>query len=159
MCNTIWLVNSTLSFYLVNFHGEFLIVKNSGVRKELSTNHGAITRVCACAPHLWFVHLPNWYFSLHLTPLKRPGIRAVDNFKQFIFGSLPTSSHKSASTQERVKQESTFRFIFILQTIYDISKGVDLPPIMTKSSLSISYAHYLELSLASARPPNNWSIE
>ena len=74
--------------------------------------------------HLWFVHLLNWHFSLHLPPLQRPGICGVDNFQRFRFGSHQTS------LQERVKQESTFTFTFTLRTIYDISKGVDLPQTM-----------------------------
>ena len=36
--------------------------------------------VRACAPHLWFVHLPNWHFSLHLPPLQGPGMWVVYNF-------------------------------------------------------------------------------
>ena len=36
-------------------------------------------------------------------------------FQRFIFGSLPTSS------QERVKQESTFTFTFKFHTIYDVN--------------------------------------
>ena len=89
----------------------------------MSTNHCARIScwwVRTCATHLWFVHLPNWHFSLHLTPLQRPGMCAVDNFQRLRFGSLPTSS------QERVKQESTFRFTFTftLHTIYEVN-GTD----------------------------------
>ena len=84
----------------------------------MSINHCARTscwQVCACAPHLCFVHPPNWHFSLHLPTLKRPGICAVDNFRRFRFGSLPTSS------QERVKQESMFSFTCTLRTIYEVN--------------------------------------
>ena len=86
----------------------------------MSKNHCArksCWRVCACAPHLWFVHPPNWHFSLHLPPLQSPGICTVDNFQRFRFGSLPKSS------QERVKQESpfTFTFKFTLRTIYEVN--------------------------------------
>ena len=133
-----WLIALYLFISLVRI-ASFLIVKNSGEGKKsvMSKNDCAITRVHACVPHLWFLHLPNLHFSLHLPLLQRPGICAVDNFQRFRFGSLPTSS------QERIKQESTFTFTFTLRTIYDISKGVELPPIMKKSSLSISYTHSL----------------
>ena len=72
----------------------------------MSTNHCARTYflwVCACAPHLWFVHLPNWHFSLHLPPLQRPGMCAVYNFERekLRFCIIPTSS------QESVKHKST----------------------------------------------------
>ena len=90
----------------------------SGKNSVMSTNQCARTscwRVRACAPHLWFVHLPNWHFSIHLPPLQRHGICAVDNFQRFRFGNLPTSS------QERVKQESTFAFTFHLCTIYEVN--------------------------------------
>ena len=90
--------------------------------------------------HLWFVHLLNWHFLLHLPPLQRPGICAVHNFQRLRFDSLPTSS------QERVKQESTFTFTFTLWTIYAISKGGDLPPTMKKPH-SLSHTHTLSNSL------------
>ena len=86
----------------------------------MSTNHCARTSflwVRACAPHLWFVHLPNWHFSLHVPPLQRPGMCAVYNFerKSLRFCSLPTSS------QESIKHKSTFTFIFTLRTIYKVN--------------------------------------
>ena len=82
----------------------------------MSTNHCVRTSfwwVCACVPHLWFVHLPNWYFLLHLPPLQRPGMCMVDNFQRLRFGSLPTSS------QESVKRKLTFKFT--LRTIYKVN--------------------------------------
>ena len=82
----------------------------------MSTNHCARTYfwwVCACAPHLWFVHLPNWHFSLHLPPLQRPGMCAVYNSERLRFCGLPKSS------QESVKHKSTFTFTFTLRTIYE----------------------------------------
>ena len=131
-----WLIVLYISFPLVRI-ASFLIVKTvvSGKNSLMST-------------HFWFVHLPNLHFSLHLPPLQSPGICAVDNFQRFRFGSLPTSS------QERVKQESTFTFTFTLRTIYDISKGVDLPLTMKKSSLSISHTNSHLLSLPSTGPLN-----
>ena len=118
MYNNIWLVNSSLSFYLISLQREFSNCKKvvSGKKSVISTNHCARTYclwVSACAPHLWSVHLPNWHFSLHLPPLHRTIICAVDNFQRFRFGSLPTSS------QERVKQESSFTFT--LRTIYEVN--------------------------------------
>ena len=83
----------------------------------MSTNHCARTYfwwVRACAPHLWFVHLPSWHFSLHLPPLQRPGMCAVYNFERLRFCSLPTSS------QESVKHKSTFTSTFTLRTIYEV---------------------------------------
>ena len=84
----------------------------------MSTHHCARTYfwwVRACAPHLWFVNLPNWHFSLHLQPLQRPRMCAVYNFERLRFCSLPTSS------QESVKHKSTFTFTFTLHTIYEVN--------------------------------------
>ena len=91
-----WVISLYLFISLV-CNGSFLIVKTvvSGKKLVMSKNHCARTycwKVCACAPHFWFVHLPNWHCSLHLPPLQRPGICAVENFQRFRFGSLPTSS-------------------------------------------------------------------
>ena len=114
-----WLIALHIFISLVR-NAIFLIVKTvvSGKKWVMSTNNCARTSfwwVCACASHLWFVHLPNWHFSLHLPPLQRPIIYAVDNFQRFRFGSLPTSS------QERVKQKSTFTFTFTFRTIYKVN--------------------------------------
>ena len=105
-----WLISLYLFISLV-CNTSFLIVKKLVSRKKsmMSTNHCARTYywwVRACAPHLWFVHLSNWHFSIHLPPLQRPGMCAVDNFQRFILGILPESS------QEREKQESMFTFPF-----------------------------------------------
>ena len=54
----------------------------------MSKNHSGIMWVCACAPHLWFVPLPNWHFSLQLPLLQHPCIWAVDNFQRFRFGRI-----------------------------------------------------------------------
>ena len=84
----------------------------------MSTNHCGRTYfwwVRACAPHLWFVHLPNWHFSLHLPPLQRPGMCTVYNFEHLRFCSLLTSS------QESVKHKSTFTFTLTLRTIYEVN--------------------------------------
>ena len=115
-----WLIALYLFISLV-CNASFLIVKTvaSGKKSVMSKNHSERTsfwRVCACAPHLWFVHLPNLYFSLHLPPpLQRPGMCVVDNFQRLRFGSLPKSS------QESVKHKSTFTFVFTLCTIYMVN--------------------------------------
>ena len=114
-----WLIVLCIFISLVH-NASFIIVKTvvSGKKSVMSTNHFARTScwwVRACAPHLWFVQLPNWNFSLHLPPLQRPGICAVENFQRLIFGSLLKSS------QERVKQKSTFTFTFTLRTIYEVN--------------------------------------
>ena len=85
-------------------NASFLIVKTvvSGKKSVMSTNHCERTPclwVRAFAPHCWFVHLPNWHFSLHLPPLQCPVICAVDNFQRLRFDSLPTSSQESEKTQ------------------------------------------------------------
>ena len=98
----------------------FLIVKTIvlGKKSVMSTNHCARTYfwwVSACEPHLWFVHLPYWHFSLHLPPLQRPGMCTVYNFE-----CLKIFSH-SASSQESIKHKSTFTFTFTLCTIYEVN--------------------------------------
>ena len=119
--NTIWLVDSSLSFYLITSQHKFSNRRKTVVsRKKLVmlTNHCGRTSfwwVWACAPHLWFVHLPNWHFSLHLPSPHRPGMCAVENFQRLIFGSLLTSS------QESLKHKSMFTFTFTLRTIYEVN--------------------------------------
>ena len=120
MYTTIWLVDRSPSFYLISSQHEFYNSKTvvSGKKSVMSKNHCARTScwwVCACAPHLLFVHLPNWHFSLHLPPLQRPGMCEVDNFQHLRFGNLPTSS------QESVKHKSTFTFTFKVRTIYEVN--------------------------------------
>ena len=123
MYNTILWVNSTLSFYLIISQREFSNHKTvvSGKNSVMSKNQCASTScwwVCACETYLWFVHLPNWHFSLHLTPLQRPGICAVKIFQHFRFGSLPISS------QEWVIQKSLFSFKLIFRTINEVNGTV-----------------------------------
>ena len=86
-----WLIS--LHLFISLFHNTIiLIVKTvvSGKNSMMSTNHCARSScwwVCAFAPHLWFVHLPNWYLSLHLPPLQHPGMCMVDNFQRLRFGN------------------------------------------------------------------------
>ena len=113
-----WLIGLYLFMSLVR-NASFPIVKTvvSGEKSVMSTKHCARTYfwwVCACAPHLWFVHLPNWHFSLHQPPFQRPGMCTVYNFERLIFCSLLTSS------QESVKHKSTFTCTFTLRTIYEV---------------------------------------
>ena len=111
----------------------------------MSTNHCTIKSfwwVRACAPHLWFLHPPNWHFSIHKTPLQRPGMCAVDNLQHLIFGSLLTSS------QEIVKQKSAFKFTFRLRTIYKVN-GIDLYierrwPTTDKNAILVALLHHNE---------------
>ena len=114
-----WLVALYL-FTLLPRNASFLIVKNSVVREELIDFNKSLCR------NIFLVSLrfcesplvrapPNWHFLLHLPPLQRPGICAVDNFQHLRFGSLQTSS------QESVKHTSTFTFIFTLRTIYEVN--------------------------------------
>ena len=122
----------------------------SGKKSVISTNHFARAScwwVCSCAPHLWFVHLPNWHFSLHLPPLQRPDICTVDNFQRFRLFSLPTSS------QEISKQESTFTFTFILQTIYEVNGTAQYlercwPATNNDAILTLYLIHNLSLTLS-----------
>ena len=113
--NTIWLVNSSVYFYPISLQREISNHKNSDVRKksEMSTNHCARTYfwwVCACAPQLWFMNLPNWHFSLHLTPHKLPVMCTVGNFQQLIFGSLLKSSEENCITQINI-----YVYVYIAQ--------------------------------------------
>ena len=116
-----WLIVLYIFISLVHI-ASFLIIKNSCFREELTDVNSPLVRA---PPQLTL-------FTSPTTP-STPRLCAVDNFQRFIFGSLPTS------LQERLKQESTFTFTFMLRTIYNISKGVDLPPTMKESSLSISH--------------------
>ena len=137
----------------------------SGKNSVMTTNQCARTScwwVCACAPYLWFAHLPNWHFSLHLRTLQHPGICAVENFQRFRFGSLPTSS------QERVKQESTFTFIFTLCIIYEVNGTAQYlercwPATDNDAILTLFLIHTLSLILSAFYMASNqlihWSID
>ena len=112
---------------------------------------------CLCTSPL-FMHLPNWHFLLHLPPLQRPGICAVDNFQRFRFGSLPTSS------QERVKQESTFTFTFTLHTIYEVNGTAQYiercwPDIDNDAILTLYLIHTLYLTLYAFYRASNQLID
>ena len=114
-----WLIALYLFISLVR-NASFLIVKTvvSGKKSMMSKNHCARTYfwwVHACAPHLWFMHLPNWHFSLHLPPLQHPSMYTVDNFQRLIFGSLSTSS------QESIKHKPMFTFTFKVCTIHEVN--------------------------------------
>ena len=147
-----WLIAPHLFISLVR-NASFLIVKLvvSEKKSVMSTNHCSRIScwwVCAFAPHLWCVHLPNWHFSLQPSPLQRLGIFAVDNFQRLVFGSLPTSS------QERVKQKSTFRFIFALRTIYKVNvtaRYLEICSLATDNDaiLTLYLIHTLSLTLRS----------
>ena len=129
MYNTIWLFNSTLYLYFISSNHRFFYRKKhwcQGITHwssvfsydTTSTNHCGRTYFwwfCTLDPHLWFVHLPNWHFSLHLTTLQRPAICKVDNFQRFRFISIPISS------QKKYNQEPTFTFTFTLHTIYKVN--------------------------------------
>ena len=139
----------------------------------MSTNHCARTScwwVRACAPHLWFVHLLNWHFSLHLPPLQHPSICTVDNLQRLRFGSLPKSS------QERVKHESTFTFTFTLRTIYEVNGTARYierwwPATDNDAILTLYLIHTLSLTLSAfyrasnqlihltIEQSNHWSID
>ena len=116
----------------------------------MSKNHCARTSfwwVRNDAPHLWFVYLTNWHFSLHLQPLQRPGMCKVDNVQRFRFGSPPTSS------QDRVKQESTFTSTFSLRTIYEVNGTAwylerSWPSTDNDTILTLYLIHTLSLNLS-----------
>ena len=84
-----WLIALYLFIPLVCI-ASFLIVKNSGVREELSDlpfflwhnfkNHFERTYfwwVRNRDPHLWLVHIPNWHFSLNLPFFLCPFLSAI----------------------------------------------------------------------------------
>ena len=147
-----WLIALYL-FISLDCNASFLIVKTvvSGKKSVMSTTHCVRTSfwwVRACAPYLWFVHLPNWHLSLHRPPLQRPDICAVDNFQRLRFCSLPTSS------QERVKQESMFTFTFTLRTIYEVNGTARYlercwPATNNDTILTIYLIHSLSLTISS----------
>ena len=151
-----WLIALYLFILLVR-NARFLIVKTvvSGKKSVMSTNHFARTdfwRVSACAPHLWFVHLLNWHFSLHLPLLQLPDICAVENFQCFRSGSLLTI------LQAQLKQELTF--IFTLLTIYEVN-GTDRylkwcrPATDNDTILTLYLIHTLSLTLSALYRASN----
>ena len=156
-----WLIAIYLFISLVR-NASFLIIKTvvSGKKSAMSTNHCARTScwwVRACAPQLWFLHLPNWHFSLHLTHLQRPGVCAIENFQRLRFGSLPTSS------QERVKQESRYTFKFTLRTIYEVNGTARYlescwPATNNDTILTLYLIHTLSLNISALYRASNQLI-
>ena len=161
-----WLIALYIFTSLV-LNTSFLIINTvvSGKKSVMSTNHCSRTACwCfrACAPYLWFMHLHNWHFSLHLQPLQRPSICAVEDFQRFRFSSLPISSH------ERVKKESTFTFTFILRTIYEVNGTARYlescwPATDNDAILTLYFIHTIYLSLSAFYRASNqlihWSID
>ena len=87
-------------------NASFLLKKHSCARGELGDvkNHCARTYfwwVCACAPHLWFVHLPNWHFSLHLPPLQCPWHVRSRQFQRLIFGNIQSPDKFTVKPKRR----------------------------------------------------------
>ena len=102
----------------------FLIVKTvvSGKKSVMSTNHCARTSclwVRACAPHLWFVHLPNWYFSLHLPQ----------------FSTLEIWHSPDKFTGKRRTQIYVYVYIYMRSLFRSARLGWRRPPSRTNSSI------------------------
>ena len=99
----------------------FLIVKNSGVREEVSDVNKSLCKKhifgVFALMHLTFALCTFPTDTLHFTyhPFNSPSMCAIDNLQRMRFGSLPTSS------QESVKHKSTFLFTFQLCTIYGVN--------------------------------------
>ena len=156
-----WLIALYL-FTPLSRNTSFPIIKHSCVREELSDvvfffrqnfnkslckNIFLVSlRLCTsplvCAP-------PQLTLSLHLPPLQRPIICAVDNFQRLIFGnsqspdnftgkpkivSLPTSSQESVNRNQHLCLHLHCAPSMRSMSQPDILNGVDLPPIMTQSS-------------------------
>ena len=86
-----WLIALYLFFSLV-CKESFIIVKNSGVREELSDiNKSLCKNILLMSSQLCISTLvrapPQLILSLHLTPLQRPGMCAVENFQRLRFGN------------------------------------------------------------------------
>ena len=119
MYTIIWLVNSSLYFYLVTSEREF-----SNCKKKWCQGRNQWCQQITVQEHIFgefaIVHLTfgtctsptdTFHFTYH--SFIGPGMCSVDNFRRLRFGSLPTSS------QESVKHKSTFMFTFTLCTIYE----------------------------------------
>ena len=114
------MVNRSLYFVSLVSTASFLIVKTvvSGKKSAMSTNYCTRTFfwwVRTCAPHLRFVQLSDWHFSLHLTPLQWPWHVRGRKFPTFdIWQSTEKFTGKG-------KNKSLFMFTFTLRTIYEVN--------------------------------------
>ena len=136
MYNTIWLINSTLSFYLIISHCEFFNRKKSGVKEELSNilsfhmtqlqqitveehifgefalanlTFGMCTSTTDTVPFTYeFLSLP----SSNSHPLKCSPIYRVDNFQRF-------QRHIDILDNPCKRRGSHFRIPFTLQSSGD----------------------------------------
>ena len=135
MYNTIWLVNSTLYFYLISLQRNFCNHKKQWCqgRTHLSSVSSSDTRAinnfgrtslwwfCTRSSHLRLGHLPNWQFPFHLLPARY----TISNAWYLEIFSDRTSS------QESLKHKSTFTFI--LWTIYLSPRSMAQPDISPDS--------------------------
>ena len=136
-----------------------------------STNHCERTYfwwVRTRAPHVWFIHLPNWNFHLHLTPFHGRAICAVCNFQHLRFGNSQSSnkfagnpkivSHPTSS-QESQKQQTNV-YIYIAHHLQDqwhipISPQTEKTPFLDRYSFSMTCSTHISPScLTTNHPPN-----
>ena len=136
-----------------------------------STNH--FTRksfwwVSNHAHHLWFVHLLNWHFRLHLSPFNVRIMCAVDDFQRFIFGNSQSSNKFSGNTkivshptssQESLKQKVDF-YIYIAHHLRG-QWHIPISPQTAKTPFLGSYyfpvicpTHIIPSCLTKNHPPN-----
>ena len=132
----IWLVNSSLYFFLITFQRYF-----SNRKTQLCQGRTQWCQQISVQEHIFgefsLVHLifgsctsPTDTFSFTYHPFNGPGMCAVDNFQRFRFGNSqspekftgnPKIVSLSTSSQESVELKSRFAFKFTLRTIYVIN--------------------------------------
>ena len=110
-----WLI-ALYIFTLLPCNASFLIVKNSfsGKKSLMSTNHCERTYfwwVHAFSPQLFF-KLPNWHFSLHLPPLRRPRYMRSRQFR-----TLDICQSPDKFTGKRKTQIDIYVYIYIVHRI------------------------------------------
>ena len=124
---TIWLVNSSLYFYLITSQREFpnritqLCQRRTQWCQQITVQEHHFSEFALV--HLWFLHLPNWDFPLHLPPLQWPGICAVDNLRCLMFfnsqspenftGKPKIVSFPDKFTGKRKTQINVYIYIYI----------------------------------------------
>ena len=155
MYNTIWLVNSTISFYLNSSQLEFFSHKKSGIREELSDvqfffrqncNKSLWKNIFLVSFHLHTSHLVSAPLQLIFSP--SPTTCEVDNFQPLIFGNgqspekftgKPKIVSHLTSSQEILKHKSIFTFT--LHTIYPSMRSMAQPDIKAIYQRRVSTCH------------------
>ena len=135
MYNTIWLVNSSLSFYLISSQHEFSNLKNSGVREEFSgVNKQLCNNILLASSRLCTSPLVN--APPQLTLLTSPTTPSTPrHMRDRQFPTLEICQSPDKFTGKRKIQINIYVYIYMRSLFWSARLGWRRPPLRTKSSV------------------------